>query len=188
MMALGPDEIPESALVTLVDRLNRTTRRKWADKGLLRKKPRGTGYSEHDAAELAAFFQLHKELGDYYDAVAAWNGGVRDALRKAIAEDRENGTSNRLIALFDAEAQQGTLVTAEEEIGSYVMRRKRRDHFFRAIDLSDRVSGAREAFWRAVEARNLRPDSPSSVARQGVPDEDARARTLRRKAKGGQLG
>lgn len=161
MMPLGSDEIPESTLVSLVDRLNRTTRRKWAALGLLRKVPRGAGYGEHDAAELAAFFQLQKELGSYCDAVAAWNGGVRDALREAV-EDEGEGNSNRLIALFDIEAQEGTLVTTEAEIGPYVMREQRHEHVFRAIDLGDRVTGAREAFWRAVEARNLRPPSASS--------------------------
>ena len=160
-MSLGPDEIPESTLVSLVDRLNRTTRRKWAALGLLRKVPRGAGYREHDATELAAFFELQKELGSYYDAVAGWNGGIRNALREAV-EGEAAGNSKRLIALFDAAAQEGTLVTKEAEIGSYVMREQRRDHFFRAIDLGEPVTGARAAFWRAVEARNLRPSSVSS--------------------------
>jgi hypothetical protein len=164
IMALGPDEIPETALVGLIDRLNRTTRRDWADLGLLRKAGSGGGYGEVDAAELAAFFELQKQLGDYYDAVAAWDG-IRPDLATAMSEDRAAMAEDRLIAVFDPEAQQGSLVTAEEEIGRWVMSRPQpdhamrgqREHIFCAIDLSGRVRAAREAFWRAVEARNLRP-------------------------------
>lgn len=155
MVPIGSDEIPETALVALVDRLKRSTRRKWADKGLLRKAPRGHGYGELDAAELAAFFELQKEVGDYYEAVAAWNG-IRSDLRAAMSGDRSN---DRLIALFDPEANEGCLVTAEEDIGPAVMEGPQREHVFRAIDLGDRVRTAREAFWRAVEARNMRPPS-----------------------------
>lgn len=173
-MPLGPDEIPESTLVSLVDRINRTTRRKWAELGLLRKGPRGSGYHEHDAAELAAFFHLQKELGSYYEAVAAWNGGIRDALREALSAESATSSSKRLIALFDAEAQEGTLVTEESEIGPYVMRHQQREHFFRAIDLGDRVIGAREAFWRAVEARNLRPQSGPLDRARGATKQPAR--------------
>lgn len=165
-MPLGPDEIPESTLVELIGRLNRTTRRKWADNGLLRQLPRGKGCDEHDAAELAAFFELQKELGDYYDAVAAWKG-IRPGLKRAISKDLKRDAGDRLIALFDAEAQEGTLVTAEGDIGSYVMRDRQKEHFFRAIDLSDRVTGVREAFWRAVEARNLRPPPKPKGNRSG---------------------
>lgn len=152
----GNSTIPETALVGLVGRLNRTTRRAWADRGLLRKAARGEGYGERDAAELAAFFELHKELGDFYEAVAAWKG-VRPRLNAAMSKDRGKMSKDRLIAIFDPEAQMGSLVTSEDEIGPLVMTGPQREHVFRAIDLSDRVRTAREAFWRAVDARSLRP-------------------------------
>jgi hypothetical protein len=76
-----------------------------------------------------------------------------------MSDDPEAMSDDRLIAIFDPEAQQGSLITAEEQIGPLVMGGPQREHIFRAIDLSDRVRTAREAFWRAVEARNLRPPS-----------------------------
>lgn len=154
-MPAPSDVIPETALVALFGRLNRTTRRAWADRGLLRKASKGGGYAEQDAAELAAFLELHKELQDFYDAVAAWRG-IRPRLEAIAREEQGKGTGERLIAVFDPEAQEGTLVTKEEEIGPIVMSGPQQEHLFRAIDLSQRVRIAREAFRRAVEARQTK--------------------------------
>lgn len=150
------DAIPETALVGLVDRLNRTTRRGWADRGLLRKAARGEGYGEKDAAELAAFFELQKELGDFYGAVAAWER-IQPRLLEEMSGGRDRTSEGRFIAILNSESLEGDLVTTEEEIGPLVMRDDPHKVVFRAIDLSDRVHKTRDAFWRAVDARNLRP-------------------------------
>jgi hypothetical protein len=110
-MAVEPDAIPETALVGLIDRLNRTTRRKWAEKGILRKAPVGEGYREEDAVELAAFVQLIRaDVGDFYETVAAWEG-IRVSLGDAMSRDREAIAGDFLVAIIAADTKAGTLVT-----------------------------------------------------------------------------
>jgi len=154
------DAIPETALVGLIDRLNRTTRRNWADQGILKKAPRGQGYNEEDAAELAAFVQLTQaEIGDFYETVAAWKG-IQLALKAAISKGRQEIADN-LIAVIDGDTKEGTLITREDELGPLVLRDTRKKHVFRIVDLSDRVQAAREGFWRIIDARNLGSDATS---------------------------
>jgi hypothetical protein len=148
------DAIPETALVGLFDRLNRTTRRHWADLGILRKAPRGEGYNEEDAAQLAAFVRLiQADIGDFHETVAAWKG-IQEALKAAMSDERAE-ISAELIAVIDGDTKQGMLITREDELGSLLLRDTRKKRVFRVVDLSDEVRVAREAFQRIVAARNL---------------------------------
>lgn len=151
-LARQPDStrvLPEKALVELVDDLNRTTRRAWADRGLLRKRP-GRNYEEFDALELAAFFRLYREVGDFYDAALAWKG-VQERLRADLDQEglRADLARKRLIAVVDKEAKQGTLVTAVRDIGPLVIN----GHLFQTVELTTVARDVCEAFRRAVDVR-----------------------------------
>jgi hypothetical protein len=150
---MEPDAIPETALVGLIDRLNRTTRRHWADQGALRKAPRREGYKEEDAAQLAAFVQLMQaDVGDFYETAAAWTG-IKDALDSAVREGRDE-CDLKLIAVIDGDTKSGTLIRHEAELGSVLLRDGRRKRVLRIVDLSDDVRVVREAFRRVLDARN----------------------------------
>lgn len=148
------DAIPETALVSLIDRLNRTTRGHWAAKGVLRKAPRREGYREEDAAQLAAFVQLvRSEVGDFHEIAAAWEG-IKAALNAAIGKDPDE-CDIKLIAVIDGDTKKGTLITHEDDFASLLTdTRKRR--IFRVVDLSAEVRDAREAFRRVLKARNAK--------------------------------
>jgi hypothetical protein len=153
MMGMEPDAIPEAALVRLIDQLNRTTRRHWADRGLLRKAPRGEGYKEQDAAELAALVRLIRaEIGDFNETVAAWKG-IQQRFG-AASTSGGFGPERRLIAIIDGETKAGTLITNEGELGAFLFSDPRKRLLFRMVDLTDEVQIAREAFQRILEARN----------------------------------
>jgi hypothetical protein len=149
------DAIPETALVGLIDRLNRTTRGNWAAKGLLRKAPRREGYREEDAAQLAAFVQLvRSDVGDFHEIAAAWDDGIKDELNAAIAADPDE-CDIKLIALIDGDTKEGMLITHEDDFASLLIESRRR-RVVRVVDLSTEVRSAREAFRRILKARNRR--------------------------------
>jgi hypothetical protein len=155
---MEPDAISESALVGLVDRLKRPTRRSWADKGLLNKTPREEGYKEEDAAELAAFVQLTRaEIGDFYETAAAWRG-IRQGLGEVLSKDHPTVGADELIAVIDVDTKEGALITRKEELGQLVLGDKRERHVIRTVDLSEVVRAAREGFRRLVDARH--PSAP----------------------------
>lgn len=147
------DAIPETALVGLIDRLNRTTRRHWADNGHLRKAPRKEGYREEDAAQLAAFVQLvRSDVGDFPEVAAAWEG-IKDALNSAIGRDPDD-CDIKLIAVIDGDTKKGTLITREDDFIPLLINDARKRRVFRVVDLSTEVRNVREAFRRILKARN----------------------------------
>ncbi len=136
-MARRPDgsaTISEERLCEIAG-VNRTTRRKWAKRGLLR--ARKTGYEESDAVELAVLNRLTALLGPS-DGPLAWK-----QTRPEIAKQR---SSAQVDLIFDQQYKEALLTTRVGSIGT----RLRHGRPVRVINLSDVISEIRQVFKRLI--------------------------------------
>jgi hypothetical protein len=144
----GKDGLSEATIARIAG-VERTRRRVWAEKGLLRMAER-KGYGEFDACEAAVFKRLAAEL-EFDRAREAWSG-IREALRDALF-------ASSLLVAFDEGRATGSLHTDKSDLGTAVARPGR----YAIIDVSDAVADARTGFRNAVAAleatqRAVRPN------------------------------
>lgn len=137
------------AVIARVAGVERSRRRAWAEKGLLRSAGRKE-YGELDACEAAVLRKLAAEL-EFDKAREAW-GGIREALRDALM-------AGSLLVAFDEGRATGSLHTDASDLGAALARPGR----YAVIDVSCAVADARTGFRNAVAAletkqRAVRPD------------------------------
>jgi hypothetical protein len=145
----GKGGLSEAAIARIAG-VERSRRRAWAEKGLLRIAGR-KGYGELDACEAAVFRRLAAEL-EFDRAREAWRG-IREALRDALLP------GGSLLVAFDEGRATGSLHTDAGDLGAAVARPGR----YAIVDVSSAVADARTGFRNAVAAleakrHTVRPD------------------------------
>jgi hypothetical protein len=135
------------AAIARIAGVERSRRRAWAERGLLRIAGR-KGYGELDACEAAVFRRLVAEL-EFDRAREAWRG-VRDALRDALM------AGGSLLVAFDEGRATGSLHTDAVGID--------RPGRYAVVDATQAVDDAKTGFRNAVAAKettdqqSVRPD------------------------------
>jgi hypothetical protein len=130
----GPPTISEERLCEIAG-VNRTTRRKWAKRGLLR--ARKSGYEESDAVELSILNRLSTTLGPF-DAAVAWRQ-IRDEV------GNQEGSA-KIDLVFDTQYKHALLTTGLARLGPKL----RHGRPVRVISLNDAIEEIRQAFERLV--------------------------------------
>lgn len=140
----GKGGLSEAAIARIAG-VERSRRRAWAEKGLLRSAGRGA-YGELDACETAVFRKLAAEL-EFDKAREAW-GGIREALRESLM-------AASLLVAFDEGRASGSLHTEASDLGATLARPGR----YAIVDVSCAVADARTGFRNAVAALETEQDA-----------------------------